>query len=135
MATIAIEFIRDDDYMLHYDLFCADQDSIERKFAQELELDRNYTLRISRHESGLYSTEKTVHDSYVIVDEITIDDFWIINDQNHWSKTVYDTKYIQHLDNKSPTWELTKELYNNTLFFNGSVDYAITAPIRNMYFK
>lgn len=104
-------------------------------FKQELELDEDYILQIVRQEKELYSTDRTVHDSYVIVDEILIDDFWTINDKNHWSKTIYDAEYIQHLADKTTTWECTKDLYNNVLFFNGSLTYTIKTPIRNLYFK
>lgn len=134
-AVFAIEFLRDDDYMLHYDLVYLNDSNVERTFAQELELDRSYILRISRHENGLYLTNNLVHDSYVIVEEIQIDDFWTIDDQNQWSITTYDNKYKQHLKGKSVTWELSKKLYNNTLFFNGNLDYNIKLPIRGMYFK
>lgn len=134
-ATVAIEFLRDDDYMLHFDLVCLTNNTNECTFSQELDLNRPYNLRISRHENDLYSTNKLVHDSYVIVEEIKIDDFWIIDKKNHWSTTIYDSKYKQHLKDKSVTWELSKKMYNNTLFFNGSLDYMISAPIRGIFFN
>ena len=92
-------------------------------------------LEISRNDIALYNTDRLTHSTYVIVEQILIDNFWGIGDKNHWSKTRYSQEYIQHLDNKPVTWELSKDLYNNTLFFNGSLEYNITTPIRGMFFK
>jgi hypothetical protein len=133
-AVLAIEFLQND-YMLHYDHFYLTSDQIEKSFDYDLELDKFYVLRISRHEQEFYQTNKLVHDSYVIVEEIMLDNFWTIDHKNQWSKTVYDTKYKHHLNDKPATWELSKDQYNNTLFFNGSLDYSITSPIRGMFFK
>jgi hypothetical protein len=90
---------------------------------------------ISRLDESLYQTNKLVHDTYVVVDQILIDNFWIIGDENNWSKTIYDQQYRDHLADKPVTWELSKELYNNVLFFNGRLEYYITKPIRGMFFK
>jgi hypothetical protein len=102
---------------------------------QVIELDLDTDIIISRCDKNLYQTAKLVHDTYVIVEQILIDDFWIIGHNNHWSKTVYDQEYCDHLKNKPTTWELSKDLYNNVLFFNGSLIYHITTPIRGMFFK
>jgi len=93
------------------------------------------TINVSRHDNRLYQTSNLVHNTYVIVDQILIDNFWTIGDKNHWSKTIYDQSYIDHLADKPVTWELSKDLYNNVLFFNGSLIYYITKPIRGMFFK
>lgn len=103
--------------------------SIDRSITQ------SYQLEIGRHDNSLYRTNNTVHDEYVIVNRIQIDNFWVIGDTNHWSTTRYDTEYINHLTDKQYSWELSKNLCNNTLFFNGSLDYTITTPIRGMFFK
>jgi hypothetical protein len=92
-------------------------------------------IAISRQDNNLYQTNKLVHDTYVVVEQILIDNFWIIGDENNWSKTVYDQKYREHLVDKPVTWELSKDLYNNVLFFNGCLEYHITKPIRGMFFK
>lgn len=102
---------------------------------QIIELDSDTDIIISRCDKHLYQTTKLVHDTYIIVEQILIDNFWIIDHNNHWSKTVYDQEYCNHLRDKSVTWELSKDLYNNVLFFNGSLIYHITTPIRGMFFK
>ena len=102
---------------------------------QVIELESDTDVVISRRDKNLYQTAKLVHDTYVIVEQILIDDFWIIDHNNHWSKTVYDQEYCDHLKDKPVTWELSKDLYNNVLFFNGSLVYHITTPIRGMFFK
>lgn len=90
---------------------------------------------ISRLDDSLYQTNKLVHSTYVVVDQILIDNFWVIGDENNWSKTIYDQEYRNHLADKPVTWELSKDLYNNVLFFNGRLEYHITKPIRGMFFK
>jgi hypothetical protein len=102
---------------------------------QVIELDSDTDIVITRCDKNLYQTAKLVHDTYVIVEQILIDNFWIIGHTNHWSKTVYDQEYFDHLKDKPTTWELSKDLYNNVLFFNGSLIYYITTPIRGMFFK
>jgi hypothetical protein len=92
-------------------------------------------ITVARHEDGLYQTDKLTHDTYITVEQILIDNFWSIGHNNHWSKTVYDQQYRDHLADKSVTWELSKDLYNNVLFFNGCLEYHITKPIRGMFFK
>ena len=67
--------------------------------------------------------------------KIIIDDFWEITDKNHWSKTIYSRSYVEYLDDKPVTWELSKDLYNNVLYFNGILSYSFTRPIRGMFFK
>lgn len=94
-----------------------------------------YYLEISRCDTSLYKTPNLVHDTYVIVDKIILDDFWIIGDSNHWSETVFETAYLNHLNGKQVTWELDKKLYNNVLYFNGLLRYKFTTPIRGMFFK
>jgi hypothetical protein len=101
-----------------------------------IDIDTDSTvIDISRHDNSLYQTSNLVHTTYVIVEQILIDNFWIIGDKNHWSKTIYEQTYRDHLADKSVTWELGKDLYNNVLFFNGSLIYCITKPIRGMFFK
>ena len=133
-AVVSIEFLRDQK-ILHGEKFFLNGSADIRAFDYNLDLGSEYILRISRHESELYQTDKLVHDSYVNVGSITIDNFWTIGEDNHCSKTVYDKEYINHLSNKPVTWELSKNLYNNVLFFNGSLEYTITTPIRTMFFK
>jgi hypothetical protein len=133
-ATIKVDFLLGSN-MLSSTTIHMVNDAAEATFTQRLELHRSYTLRISRYEDQLYSTNNLVHDCYVVVEDIEIDNFWSINEQNHWSKTVYDSEYRQHLSDKPVTWELSKDLYNNILFFNGSLDYTIQTPIRSMFFK
>jgi len=101
-----------------------------------IDIDTDSTvIDISRHDNSLYQTSNLVHTTYVIVEQILIDNFWIIGDKNHWSKTIYEQAYRDHLADKPVTWELGKDLYNNVLFFNGSLIYCITKPIRGMFFK
>jgi hypothetical protein len=101
-----------------------------------IDIDTDSTvINISRHDNSLYQTFNLVHTTYVIVEQILIDNFWIIGDNNHWSKTIYEQTYRDHLADKPVTWELSKDLYNNVLFFNGSIVYHITKPIRGMFFK
>jgi hypothetical protein len=133
-AVVSIEFLHGNK-LLHGEKFFLSGSADVRSIDYNLDLGSKYVLRISRNESELYQTDKLVHDSHVIVDSITIDNFWTIGKANHWSKTVYDKKYIDHLRDKPVTWELDKELYNNVLFFNGSLQYTITTPIRKMFFK
>lgn len=92
-------------------------------------------IAVSRQDDRLYQTNKLVHDTYVVVDQILIDNFWIIGDENHWAETIYDQQYRNHLTDKPVTWELSKDLYNNVLFFNGCLEYHIIKPIRRMFFK
>jgi hypothetical protein len=133
-ATVAVEFLQDD-YMLYFEKFSINEPSVKKTFTVDLESDRSYILKVSRHEQELYQTDKLVHDSHLVIDSIVIDDFWTIDSKNHWSKTVYDSAYIKHLKDKSVTWELSKHLHNNILFFNGSLDYNIKTPIRSMFFQ
>ena len=133
-AVVSIEFLHKDK-LLHSEKFFLNRSADIREFDCGLDLGLEYILRISRHELELYQTDKLVHDSYVNVDSLIIDNFWTIGEDNHWSKTVYDKEYINHLGNKPVTWELSKNLYNNVLFFNGSLEYTITTPIRKMFFK
>jgi hypothetical protein len=101
-----------------------------------IDIDTDSTvIDISRHDNSLYQTSNLVHTTYVIVEQILIDNFWIIGDKNHWSKTIYEQTYRDHLADKPVTWEIGKDLYNNVLFFNGSLIYCITKPIRGMFFK
>jgi hypothetical protein len=104
-----------------------------------ISIDRNiqqsYYLELSRCNTSLYVTPKLVHDTYVIVDKIVIDNFWVIGEHNHWSETIFNADYIDHLSNKRVTWELDKKLYNNVLYFNGLLRYKITTPVRGMFFK
>lgn len=134
-ATVAVEFLNANQYMLFYKYFTIDANQIELEFDHELTLDDSYVLKVTRHDHSLYSSDQLVHDSYVIVENIIIDDFWVIGKNNHWSTTVFDTKYIEHLKDKLVTWELSNTVCNNTLYFNGSLEYNITAPIRKMFFK
>jgi len=133
-AVGSIEFSCDQK-ILHSEKFFLNRSADIKEFDYNLDLGSEYILRISRHESELYQTDKLVHDSYVNVDSITIDNFWTIGEGNHWSKTIYDKEYINHISNKPVSWELSKNLYNNVLFFNGSLEYTITTPIRTMFFK
>jgi hypothetical protein len=133
-ATIKLDFLQGDSILSSRVIHMVNN-SVEATVTQRLELRRSYTLRISRREEELYLTNNLVHDCYVSVEDIKIDNFWSIKDQNHWSKTVYDSEYKQHLVDKPVTWELSKDLYNNVLFFNGSLDYTIQIPIRSMFFK
>ena len=133
-AEFAIEFLKND-CMLYFDKIILNSNSIEQTFDYDLDLSTPYTLRISRHEYDLYKTNNLTHTSHIIVNHITLDNFWILGDKNHWSKTVYDSKYLEHLRDRAATWELTKDLYNNVLYFNGYLEYTITTPIRDMYFK
>jgi len=133
-AIIAIELLKDE-HMIHYDHFSMIENEIKKTFAIEPSVYDQYTLKISRHELDLYQTDKMIHDSHVIVDKIVLDDFWTIDDKNHWSKTIYDPEYVAHLKDKEVTWELSKDLHNNILYFNGSLDYKISIPIRGMFFK
>ena len=133
-AVVLIEILHEDK-LLHGEKFFLNGSVDIRAFDCDLNLGSEYTLKISRHELELYQTDKLVHDSYVNVDSIVIDNFWTIGEGNHWSKTVYDKEYINYLSNKPVTWELSKNLYNNVLFFNGSLEYTITTPIRTMFFK
>lgn len=105
------------------------------EFDANLKLGQEYLLEIIRNDASLYTTNKTTHSSYVTINQILIDDFWAIGDKNHWSKTYYDSNYVEHLKDKPVTWELSKDLYNNVLFFNGKITYTITKPIREMFFK
>lgn len=102
---------------------------------QVIELESDTDIVISRCDKNLYQTNKLVHDTYIIVEQILIDNFWVIGHNNHWSKTMYDQEYYNYLLDKPVTWELSKDLYNNVLFFNGSLIYHITTPIRGMFFK
>lgn len=88
-----------------------------------------YKISITRQEPFAGTT----HATWVKVEEIKIDDFWKIGDVNHWSKTTYDDDYFAAVSEMSHTWELTKDLYNDTLFFNGCLSYEISAPARKMF--
>lgn len=75
----------------------------------------------------------TTHKTWVIVNEILIDNYWKITEHNHCSKTIYDNEYLTHAKKLGATWELTKDLYNNVLFFNGRLCYDILFPVRRMF--
>lgn len=90
-----------------------------------------YTLSISRHEPFTGTT----HATWVKIESIRIDEFWEIAQHNHWSKTSYDPDYMSIVSKMENSWELTKDLYNDTLFFNGSISYEITAPVRKMFWS
>jgi hypothetical protein len=127
-ANITIQF---DQYSKAYTI---ERSTLAIEFDYNLTLAKEYKLVISRDESDLYSTDKLVHDSYIIIDKIIIDDFWEIAEGNHWSKTIYKKEYISHVLDKNHTWELTKDLFNNVLYFNGEIEYTISTPIRGMFF-
>lgn len=93
------------------------------------------TLSVSRHEPKLYSTTDTCLPNCVFVKKIVLDSFWEIGDHNHMSVTNYDQEYVSHVKQLPHTYELSKTVYNNALFFNGSLDYQITRPIRKMFFQ
>lgn len=110
-------------------------DSTDTVISIERNIRGTYYLEISRFDDSLYTTGALIHETHVIVDSITIDNFWEIGDSNHWSKTIYSQSYIDYLADKPVTWELSKDLYNNILYFNGSLQYKISIPIRGMFFK
>ena len=91
---------------------------------------KDIILSIVRHEP----INDTTHKTWVTVNKIVIDDFWVIGDNNHWSETKYDFDYFEYAKNLGATWELEKTLYNNVLFFNGKLSYKITRPARGMFF-
>lgn len=93
------------------------------------------TLSISRFDPTLYSTTNTCLSNCVFVKKIILDNFWEISNSNHMSTTRYDQDYIRHVTLLPHTYELSKTAYNNALFFNGSLDYQITRPIRKMFFR
>lgn len=88
-------------------------------------------LSICRQEPIIGTTHKT----WITVNEIVIDDFWVIGNNNHWSETKYDSDYVNYAARLGATWELEKTLYNNLLFFNGELTYKITRPVRKMFFS
>lgn len=133
-VDLAIEILQND-YMIYYDNFTLIENDIIKEFSIKNKIIDQYILKISRHEQGLYHTQRLTHESHVFVDKIILDNFWTIDEKNHWSTTSYDQKYVNHLKDKQVTWELSKKMYNNILYFNGSLIYNITIPIRGMFFK
>lgn len=89
----------------------------------------HYELRISRDEPF----DGTTHKTWIQVESIMIDNFWQIGKLNHWSKTEYAQEYVSRVQAQDHSWELTAGLYNDTLFYNGSLIYEITAPVRKMF--
>lgn len=110
-------------------------ENIDTVISIDRNITRDYYLEISRFDDSLYLSGETTHQTHVIVDSIVIDNFWEINEHNHWSKTIYSRSYINYLSDKPITWELSKDLYNNTIYFNGILQYKISTPIRGMFFK
>lgn len=108
------------------------QEFIIGSLCHEIEFDvypRPGSLRISRKESMI----GTSHLTYVSIDKIILDEFWEINSGNDPSYTEYDEDYVGHAINLGASWELTKKRHNNVLFFNGSIRYDITFPLRSMF--
>jgi len=104
-------------------------------FEVRLDVEIPTVLKISRNEPELYTTTNTCLDNCVYVDKIIIDNFWEITESNHLSVTEYNKEYIEHVLKFQHTYELSKTLYNNALFFNGSLLYNLTKPIRSMFFN
>lgn len=91
----------------------------------------SYLLRITRDEPLIGIT----HATWVKVESIQIDELWEIGKFNHWSKTEYSPDYVAHVQSQAHSWELTAGLYNDILFFNGSLSYEISAPARKMFWS
>lgn len=115
-----------------------DQQTVEVNQQHTVDIDfdpalgKQYILSISRFDPALYNTKKLEHDSYVTVDSIVIDNFWKIGSHNHSSQTVYHPTYVAHVGD-STAWQLSHDLYNNKLYFNGALEYQLSIPVRRMF--